>query len=72
MQEFVNNEARYGSPRIAESLKRTGLHVSKHRIERAMKDLGIHAVQKRRYGNTTNSKQNLPVSPNMVARDFTA
>ena len=36
-----------------------------------MRDQGIHARHKRRYKVTTDSKHNLPVAENLLARNFT-
>ena len=41
------------------------------RVERLMQENGIQAKHKRRSEVTTDSKHNLPVAPNLLARDFT-
>ena len=63
---------RYGSPRILEDLKEDGERVSKKRVARLMHEEGLVGRKKRRFVRTTDSKHNLPVSPNRLERDFTA
>jgi len=61
----------YGSPRMARELRARGFPASKERVERLMRDNGIHARHKRRYKVTTDSKHGLPVAENLLARNFT-
>lgn len=61
----------YGSPRMTRELRDRGFPASKQRVERLMRENGIKARHKRRYKATTNSKHNLPVAKNLLARDFT-
>ena len=61
----------YGSPRMVEELRGRGFPASKERVERLMRENGIHARHKRRYKVTTDSKHNLPVAPNLLDRNFT-
>jgi transposase InsO family protein len=46
----------YGSPRMVRELRARGFSASKERVERLMRDNGIHARHKRRYKVTTDSK----------------
>ena len=62
----------YGSPRMVRELRARGICASKARVERLMRDHGIRGRHKRRYKATTDSKHNLPVAENLLARDFTA
>jgi transposase InsO family protein len=66
------SKRRYGSPRIHGDLKEVGEQVSRKRVARLMKEEGIVGRKKRRFVRTTDSKHNLPVSPNVLERDFTA
>jgi len=43
---------------------------SKERVERLMRENGIHARHKRRYKVTTDSKHNLPIAENLLDRNF--
>ncbi len=61
----------YGSPRMVRELRIRGFSASKERVERLMRDNGIHARHKRRYKVTTDSKHGLPVAENLLARNFT-
>ncbi len=61
----------YGSPRMMRELRARGFSASKERVERLMRDNGIHARHKRRYKVTTDSKHGLPVAENLLARNFT-
>ena len=61
----------YGSPRMVRELRAQGFSASKARVERLMRDNGIHARHKRRHKVTTDSKHGLPVAENLLARNFT-
>lgn len=60
----------YGSPRIWRQVKALGFQVSKRKVEKIMKENGIRGKKKRRYRATTDSKHSLPISPNVVNREF--
>jgi putative transposase len=57
--------------RMVRELRARGFSASKERVERLMRDNGIHARHKRRYKVTTDSKHGLPVAENLLARNFT-
>ena len=61
----------YCSPRMVRELRVRGFSASKARVERLMRDNGIHARHKRRYKVTTDSKHGLAVADNLLARNFT-
>lgn len=52
----------YGSPRMVRELRKRGFPASKERVERLMRENGIHARHKRRYKVTTDSRHTLPVA----------
>jgi transposase InsO family protein len=58
----------YGSPRMVRELRTREFSASKKRVERLMRDHGIHARHKRRYKVTTDSTHGLPVAENLLAR----
>ena len=69
---YAQNRGAYGWPRIWRELVAQGIHVGKQRVQRLMKKHSIHARGKRKFRvTTTDSKHNLPVAPNVLARNFT-
>jgi len=68
----VENEARYGSPRVVNELRERGHEVGKHRVARLMRENGIFARMRRRFRHTTDSNHKLPVAPNLLEQNFTA
>ncbi len=60
----------YGSPRILAELRAKGLHVSRKRVARLMRELGIRSRRKRRFKATTDSRHKLPVADNVLDRKF--
>ena len=71
-QVHRDSRGRYGSPRVHAALRRQGRDASRGRIERAMRRNGIRAIMaKPRRVRTTDSRHDLPIAPNLVARDFT-
>ena len=61
---------RYGSPRVHAVLRRQGRATSRGRVERIMRRHGIHAIMTPpRRVRTTDSRHDLPIAPNLIARD---
>ncbi len=60
----------YGSPRIHAELRANGLEVSRKRVARLMRQLGIRSRRKRRFKATTDSGHKLPVADNVLDRKF--
>jgi putative transposase len=72
-QVHRDSSGRYGSPRVHAVLRRQGRGVSRGRIERIMSRYGIRAIMARPPRvRTTDSRHDLPIAPNLIARDFTA
>ena len=63
-------KAEYGWPRIWQELLGRGIRVGKDRVQQLMKWQGIKARSKRKYIVTTDSRHDLPVAENLLARDF--
>jgi len=72
-QVHQDSSGRYGSPRVHAALHRQGHGASRGRIERMMRRHGIRAIMAPpRRVRTTDSCHDLPIAPNLIARDFTA
>ena len=69
---FKKHQSRYGAKRITDELRDEGETCSKNRVARRMKHLGLSAKARKKFKVTTDSKHNLPVSSNLLNRDFTA
>jgi len=61
---------RYGSPRIAAALKRSGVACCENTVARIMRSDGLAAKGKRRFKATTDSSHDLPTAPNRLNRCF--
>jgi len=62
----------YGIDRIQDELIKEGIRVHRRRISRVMKSEGIQGKSRVRKARTTNSDHDLPISPNLLQRDFFA
>lgn len=60
----------YGSPRVHRDLRDQGHRISRKRVARLMKGLGLAGRPKRRFRATTNSNHSFPVAPNLLMREF--
>lgn len=67
---YWQSKGSYGSPRVYRKLRNQGIRCNKKRVERLMKELGLKAIQKRKFKATTNSNHNLPVNENILNREF--
>ncbi|WP_436841399.1 IS3 family transposase [Tunicatimonas pelagia] len=67
---FDKSHQRYGSPKITHELKKEGMHVSRPRVARMMKKMGLKSIVKKKYVVTTDSKHNFPASENLLNRQF--
>lgn len=71
-EAHARSRSTYGSPRIHAVLKAKGLKVSRKRVVRLMKGLGLRGRRPRAFVRTTNSVRGQAAAPNLLARDFTA
>lgn len=62
----------YGWPKMHRELVARGIRVGKERVRRLMQQHGIKAKGKKKFVVTTDSKHDLPIAPNLLARDFAA
>ena len=69
---FDDHRGRYGAPRITLDLQAEGWRVSRRRVAKRMRAMGLRARAARRFKATTHSKHRLPVAPNRLQQDFTA
>lgn len=68
---FNCHKKRCGSPKITDELNDMGLAVSKNRVARRMKAMGLRSIYRRKYRTTTDSKHSHPVADNLLQRNFT-
>jgi len=61
----------YGSRRVARQLRLEGEMCSRRRVARLMRANGLVPKTRRKFKPTTDSKHDLPVAENLLARDFT-
>lgn len=67
-----NSRQSYGSRKITEELRRSGILINHKRVVRLMLSSGIRSKLAKKYKATTNSKHNLPVAANILGREFVA
>lgn len=68
---YRDNRGAYGSPRIHFDILDAGIHCSRKRVARIMREKGLRGRQKRRFKATTDSRHDFPVAPNLINREFT-
>jgi len=68
---FEDSRETYGSPRILIELQKKDIAVSESTVARRMKMMNITPKRKKRFKNTTDSKHDLKISPNLLKREFT-
>ena len=73
LSKALHTETRgaYGWPRIWRELVARGIPVGKERVQKLMQLHGVKAKGKRRFKVTTDSGHGLPISPNLLNREFT-
>jgi transposase InsO family protein len=69
---FGEFHGRYGAPRLQDELGKQGMHVSRKRVARLMRENGLCAKGRRKYKHTTDSNHKLPVAPNLLKQNFHA
>jgi len=70
-ESYQLSQKRYGSPNIHADLRQWGYRCSRKRVARIMREAGMRAKTVKRFKVTTQSKHKLPVSDNLLKRDFT-
>jgi hypothetical protein len=69
---FDESRSTYGSPRVHAALVAQGWKVSKTRVEREMRKLGLIARRPKRFRITTDSAHDQPIAENILDRKFEA
>jgi putative transposase len=72
LELHLESQRRYGSPRVQKALAAEGRSIGRNRVRRLMHQNGLVARPKRRFVVTTQSRHELPVAPNVLARRFEA
>lgn len=68
---YAESRGGYGWPRIWRELLARGIRVGKQRVQKLMQRHGIRAKGKRRFKVTTDSNHDMPISANLLDRQFT-
>lgn len=71
-QAYAEGRGAYGSPRVVAALREKGVPVSKRRVERTMRALGLQGRKRRRSRVTTKANPAHAVAANLLNRDFKA
>jgi putative transposase len=67
---FVASHQSYGSRRMVTELSNRGVIAGRFKVRRLMGQAGLKPVWKRKFTHTTDSKHDLPIAPNVLARQF--
>jgi transposase InsO family protein len=67
---FAASHQSYGSRRVVAELSNRGIAVGRFQVRRVMREAGLKPVWKRKFTHTTDSKHDLPVAANVLARQF--
>ena len=66
----AESKGTYGWPRIHAEIRHRGVHVSRKRIARLMRQAGLSGMVRRRKGRTTIRVPGIATAPDLVRRDF--
>jgi putative transposase len=67
---FAASSGAYGSRRLRTAVASRGIVVGIYRVRRLMRQHGLRPVWRRKFVHTTDSKHGLPISPNILNRQF--
>jgi putative transposase len=67
---FTASHQSYGSRRLVSALEAQGIQIGRHKARSLMRRAGLKPVWKRKFIHTTDSKHNLPIAENILARQF--
>ena len=70
---YLDSAKTYGSPRICKELVKEGWSVSERTVGLIMREKGLRSCMSRKFKvQTTDSKHDLPIAPNLLQQDFKA
>ena len=67
---FFESDRIYGARKILRELRKRGIRTSRKHIRRLMDEAGLVPVTRRRIVNTTDSKHDLTIFPNLLQQNF--
>ena len=67
---FAATHQSYGSRRMVTELANRGVSVGRFKVRRLMRQAGLKPVWRRKFVHTTDSKHDLPIAANVLARQF--
>ena len=67
---FAASGGAYGSRRLRTAVASRGVVMGLYRLRRLMRQHGLRSAWKRKFVHTTDSKHALPISPNVLSRQF--
>jgi transposase InsO family protein len=67
---FEASDKTYGSRRVSQALRVQGMNVGRHRARTLMRRHGLRPRWRRKFIHTTDSRHDLPVAGNVLARQF--
>ena len=67
---FAASGRTYGSRRLRAALHMSGVTMGRHKVRTLMRANGLRSVWRRKFVHTTDSRHTMPVSGNMLARQF--
>ena len=67
---FAASGRTYGSRRLRTALQSRGVTMGRHRVRSLMRANRLRSAWRRKFVHTTDSKHTMPVSPNVLARQF--
>jgi transposase InsO family protein len=70
VKSFNESRQNYGTERIQKDLRELGEKISRRRIRRLMKQVGLACKTVKKFKATTNSKHDEAISPNLLNRNF--
>ena len=67
---FAASGGAYGSRRLRTAMASRGIVIGLYRVRRLMRQHGLRSTWKRKFVHTTDSNHTLPISPNVLNRQF--